>query len=419
VTSDEPTRPRRLQPRVPRDLEAITLHCLEKEPRHRYPSALALAEDLRRFREGKLVMARPVGAVARLARACRRRPLVTLLLVLLTVSLFGGLGGVTGKWLEANKQRDLANAHARQADAEKQAALYQAYRAGIAAASAALENHDVADAARHLGSAPEALRGWEWRHLRSRLDDRSAVVPLPAREGGFLVAAPDRLRVGVLTSAGLRLTDLEGGEHGTAPIDPERRRHVNVALTRRGLRVAAWVGDTGFDLLDDTGQVLCRVATPENKDHEPANVEVYAVAFHPDGTRLATAARDGAVWLWDLARGEAVARLPRHKSFVWSLAFSPDGTTLASGSGDATVRMWDTAPLKARYQARREAAALRPEAEWLVEQLWREKNDPADVVDALRADRVPSEALRQAALRGMLRRAQPPEAAPGNPHDPP
>src|SRR5262249_14000486 len=136
VTSDEPTRPRRLQPRLPRDLEAITLHCLEKEPGRRYPSALALAEDLRRFQEGKQVVARPVGAVRRLARACRRRPLVTLLLALLTVSLFGGLGGVTWKWLEAN-------AHARQADDEKQAALYQAYRASLAAASAALETHDV------------------------------------------------------------------------------------------------------------------------------------------------------------------------------------------------------------------------------------------------------------------------------------
>ena len=147
--------------------------------------------------------------------------------------------------------------------------------------------------------------------------------------------------------------------------------------------------------------------------------EVFAVAFHPDGTRLATAGRDGAVWLWDLARGEEVVRLPGHKSFVWSLAFSPDGATLASGSGDNTVRLWDTAPLKTRYQARREAAALRPEAERLVEQLWREKNDPAEVVEALRADRVPSEPLRQAALRAVLRRAQPPEPAPGHAHDPP
>jgi hypothetical protein len=121
--------------------------------------------------------------------------------------------------------------------------------------------------------------------------------------------------------------------------------------------------------------------------------------------------------LWDLARGKEVVRLPWHKSFVWSLAFSPDGATLASGSGDSTVGLWDTAPLKTRYQARREAAALRPEAERLVEQLWREKNDPVEVAKALRADQALTESLRHAASRAVLRRAQPPEAVPGNPQD--
>jgi WD40 repeat protein len=147
--------------------------------------------------------------------------------------------------------------------------------------------------------------------------------------------------------------------------------------------------------------------------------QVYAVAFHPDGTRLATAARDGAVWLWDLERGEEVARLSGHAGFVWSLAFSPDGATLASGGADAAVRLWDTAPRKARLQARREAEALRPEAERLVEQLWREKNDPAGVVAALRDERALSEALRQAALRVVLRKAQRAADAPIKPPGPP
>src|SRR4029077_19840793 len=102
----------------------------------------------------------------------------------------------------------------------------------------------------------------------------------------------------------------------------------------------------------------------------------------PDGRRLATAGRDPAVWLWDLERGEEGARLQGHRSYVWSLAFSPDGKTLASGSGDNTVRLWDTEPLKTRYQARREAEALRPEAERLVESLWRQKTTPGTVVGA-------------------------------------
>jgi WD40 repeat protein len=148
------------------------------------------------------------------------------------------------------------------------------------------------------------------------------------------------------------------------------------------------------------------------------NDEVFAMVFHPDGRRLATAGRDRAVWLWDLERGEEVARLQGHTSYVWSLAFSPDGTTLASGSGDFTVRLWDTAPLKVRYQARREAEALRPEAEELVESLWRQKHEPAEVVEALRLDRALSESLRHAALRAVLRRA-PPGAAPVNLPDSP
>ena len=142
--------------------------------------------------------------------------------------------------------------------------------------------------------------------------------------------------------------------------------------------------------------------------------DVFAVAFHPDGTRLASAGRDRAVWLWDLARGDDVARLQGHTKLVFSLAFSPDGKSLVSGSGDLTVRLWDTAPLKARYQARRQAEGMRPEAEGVVESLWRQKKDPAGVVDALGTDRTLSEPLRQAALRAVLRRAPPTERSPGN-----
>ncbi len=133
--------------------------------------------------------------------------------------------------------------------------------------------------------------------------------------------------------------------------------------------------------------------------------EVFAAVFHPDGTRLATAGRDRAVWLWDPDSGQEVARLPGHTSYVWSLAFSPDGKTLASGSGDASVRLWDTEPLRVRYQARREVEALRPEAERLVERLFREKKDAAEVVAALRAERSLGEPQRDAALRAVLRRA--------------
>src|SRR5262249_9756583 len=61
VIATEPVPPSRLQPKLPRDLEVIALECLRKEPRKRYGSAEELAEDLRRFREGEPIRARPTG----------------------------------------------------------------------------------------------------------------------------------------------------------------------------------------------------------------------------------------------------------------------------------------------------------------------------------------------------------------------
>jgi hypothetical protein len=79
----------------------------------------------------------------------------------------------------------------------------------------------------------------------------------------------------------------------------------------------------------------------------------------------------------------------------------------------------DTSTLAALLQARREAAALRPEADRMVEPLWRKTNDPAEAVEALRADRALGEPLRQAALRAVPRRALPPQHAPTRQFDPP
>jgi WD40 repeat protein len=68
---------------------------------------------------------------------------------------------------------------------------------------------------------------------------------------------------------------------------------------------------------------------------------VTALAWHPDGTRLATAALDRSIHVWDTDCQELLAELFGHDDMPRAVAFSPDGKLLASGGDDRTVRLWD------------------------------------------------------------------------------
>ncbi len=76
---------------VPPDLEAICLHCLERDPQRRYPTARALADDLGRFLEKRPVSVRPVSAANRIIRWARREPRLAALSALLMASLLAAI----------------------------------------------------------------------------------------------------------------------------------------------------------------------------------------------------------------------------------------------------------------------------------------------------------------------------------------
>jgi TolB-like protein/predicted Ser/Thr protein kinase len=92
----EPRQPRLLNPKIDRDLATICLKCLEKDPKRRYSSALALAEDLERWLKHEPILARHIGILRRGAKWVRRNP-TSALLVGCLVALAAAAGWIVWK----------------------------------------------------------------------------------------------------------------------------------------------------------------------------------------------------------------------------------------------------------------------------------------------------------------------------------
>jgi formylglycine-generating enzyme required for sulfatase activity len=112
VLHDEPRPPRKLNEKVPRDLETICLKCLQKDARRRYGSAQELADDLKRWLAGEPVQARPAGRLERAVKWAKRRPALATLLGVTLLAL------VALSILSANLVVARSDAEDRQKEAE-------------------------------------------------------------------------------------------------------------------------------------------------------------------------------------------------------------------------------------------------------------------------------------------------------------
>jgi hypothetical protein len=188
VVSEEPVPPTRLNAKAPADLETICLRCLQKDPRRRYLSAEALAEDLARWRRGEPIQARPVGKLERAWRWARRNPVVAGLAAAVWVVLLGGIGLSTTFAIRASRNEREARDQAERADdatrqandraeearqsaekEKKQREKVEVIRHGfqMTAASQACQQNEVAAAEAYLeGVAPAFQPTWEARFLR-------------------------------------------------------------------------------------------------------------------------------------------------------------------------------------------------------------------------------------------------------------
>jgi eukaryotic-like serine/threonine-protein kinase len=331
VLHDEPASPTQLRPGLPRDLETICLKCLRKDSGKRYPSALALADDLGRFVGGEPVRARPVSARERAAKWARRRPALATLVAGGVLLLTLGLPFALWAWQRAEAGWRAAEDRA-QAEAEAKGQLEdQLYLHRIARAQAEWSANNTGRAEELLGQCPRPRRHWEWRYLMRLC--HAELLLLSGHSGPVQCVAysPDGRRL------------VAGTGDGRTPVWDARTGQVlltlptsagSLAFSPDGRRLVTAYGNGSARVWDPTnGQPLQTVRAGNERDASG----VRDLVAH---ARYLAAVKDDTVYVWSAETGELLATLSGHAAAVRSVAFCPNRPVLATGGDDKTVKLW-------------------------------------------------------------------------------
>jgi WD40 repeat protein/tRNA A-37 threonylcarbamoyl transferase component Bud32 len=386
---ETPQPPSAYQSGIDRDLDAIVLRCLAKSPDGRYPSAEALAEDLRDWLAGRPVRVcqRPkTREVWRLA-ASWGRPLAAASLAVLLLGLLGAIAWMTRVNRGLRQQFDQVREEQGQGqqDADRQATLLaaQQYAATLISMSKAAEAQDHAFVAQQLEALVPAKgaidpRGFEWHFLHAlttRLPDRESMAAVelyqtvlaPSGRTFAAVGKDGSLRQYEAATLALQSAWPTGqGETNGVDYAPDGQQIAtagddgtlcvfDAANGARRLRIAAHRGQAFGVRYYDQGRRLASCGQEPTirlwdaatgkplgvlEGHAPGH-RVETLACAANGRYLASAGSDAIIVIWDLETQTAAWTLKGHERPVSSLAFSPDGRHLVSGALDRSVSVWD------------------------------------------------------------------------------
>ncbi len=293
---DDPKPPRKINEKIPYDLETITLKAMAKDPTKRYVSARAFADDLRRWLSNRPIYARPVSAYEKFTRWCRRNPGIAALSAAIT-GLLVVITGMSIMWAIqsgnlvaiATKNKDTAIENLE----ESTARLTQLHVLG---GLREMEEQNYASAFQWFAGAIES----------ERENDRSHRI-----RAGMLVNQHPKLCVLKAAESAIRVVDVSGdGRHG-------------LLATRSGQVIVFDFesGETTSPVLEHGGLIL-------------------AATFDSTGNRIAVATADNRGFLWETTSGRKIAEF-QHDSQVRHVLFSPDGRHVVSASDDGVAKIWN------------------------------------------------------------------------------
>lgn len=327
-TREDAPRLRTLDHSIHRDLETICQKCLEREPGKRYQTAADVADELRRFRDGHPILARPVSRLEHGWRWCLRRPVVAVLMAGLFLSLTSGLAGVSWFWLQAEEYAEETREYAEETERSL-------YRARMRLTSEALSAGDINGMRNYLNHySPVAelthLAEFEWRYFQSiasqflcLVNHGDSVVDVAITEDGELLASCGIDRTVRIWSAD-RQTELRS----VSVASGVRITCINVSPVADFFAVASDDGRVQFVTADESEESL------PSLNHGAA---VADVSFSADGTVLATAGADGFVRLWNPETGEQLRQL-QHPQPVTNVRLASG--TVVTMCDDRRVRSW-------------------------------------------------------------------------------